>query len=156
MRILLIATIGNDPHSQKLQDCWLQCVLGCCCASASTDRGGRSRGSRRIPRDDVRCVATTSRGWRARGLPSSRLRPQPLGRYFSGCTTRRKGILADQSIVIGVRADPEPNISIFRLDSQGSVAQADADGPISSNFFELERGVARIALERRKIGVSQL
>jgi hypothetical protein len=68
----------------------------------------------------------------------------------------RKGILADQSIVIGVRADPEPNISIFRLDSQSSVAQADADGPISSNFFELERGVARIALERRKIGVSQL
>jgi hypothetical protein len=45
---------------------------------------------------------------------------------------------------------------VFRFNSQSSVAQADADGPKSSNFFELERGVARVAFEQRKIVVSQL
>jgi hypothetical protein len=55
-----------------------------------------------------------------------------------------------------VRANPEPKISAFCFNSQGSVAQADADGSISTNFFELERRVARIALEQRKIGVGQL
>jgi hypothetical protein len=67
-----------------------------------------------------------------------------------------KETLADQTIVVSVRADPEPKISIVSFDSQSSVAQADADGPISSNFFELERRMALITLEQGKIGVGQL
>jgi hypothetical protein len=35
--------------------------------------------------------------------------------------------LADQSIVIGVRADPEPKIGIIRFNGQGSISQSDTN-----------------------------
>jgi hypothetical protein len=54
-----------------------------------------------------------------------------------------------------VRADPEPKIPAHRFDRQSSIAQTDADRPISPNFFELEQGMAWIAFEQQEIGVSQ-
>jgi hypothetical protein len=54
-----------------------------------------------------------------------------------------------------MRADPEPKVGVNRFNSQGAIAQADADGPISPDLFELERRMARIALEQLEIGVGQ-
>jgi hypothetical protein len=63
---------------------------------------------------------------------------------------------ANQSIVIGMRADPEPEIAVVHFDGERAIAQADAGGPVTSDFLELQRRMARIAFEKSKIGVGQL
>ena len=55
-----------------------------------------------------------------------------------------------------MRANPEPEIAAVNFYGERSVAQADPDGPVTSDFFELQRRVARIVFEKRIIGVGQL
>jgi hypothetical protein len=55
-----------------------------------------------------------------------------------------------------MRADPEPEIAAVHLNGECTIAQADADGPVASDFLELQRRMARIAFEKSKIGVGQL
>ena len=66
------------------------------------------------------------------------------------------GRLANHFVVIGVRTDPEPEITVVYFNGERAIAQADADGPITSNFLELQRRMARIVFEKRVIGVGQL
>src|SRR5438046_1973747 len=40
---------------------------------------------------------------------------------------------ANQFIVVGMRADPEPEIAAVHLDGECTIAQADADGPVTSD-----------------------
>jgi hypothetical protein len=61
----------------------------------------------------------------------------------------------DQSVVIGMRADPEPEIAPVYFDGERTIAQADASGPVTADFLELQGRMARIALEKSKIGVGQ-
>jgi hypothetical protein len=47
-----------------------------------------------------------------------------------------------------VRADPEPEIIFVDLDSEGTVVEAYPNGPVLSNLLELQRRMARVALEK--------
>jgi hypothetical protein len=57
--------------------------------------------------------------------------------------------LANQFVIVGVRADPEPKIAVVHLHGPRAIAQADGDGPVTTDFLELQRRVARITLEER-------
>ena len=59
---------------------------------------------------------------------------------------RLNGFLSDDSVVIGVASDPEPEKSILYIDSQRSVVHADADGPVLANLLEVQRGVRGVFL----------
>ena len=54
-----------------------------------------------------------------------------------------------------MRADPEPNESLWRVVSQGAKVAANPCGPKASGFFELERGVPRILFEEFEIFIGQ-
>lgn len=69
-----------------------------------------------------------------------------------GGLLRRKS--ADHFVVVGMRAYPEPEVTAVHVNGEGSITQADPDGPVTADFLELQRWVARIALEHRVIYVS--
>jgi hypothetical protein len=48
--------------------------------------------------------------------------------------------------ILVVRSDPKPNEIGTGFDGQGAVVKADADRPISADFFELQRRMTGIAL----------
>ena len=56
--------------------------------------------------------------------------------------------LADNSVVFGMSANPEPHNAIVDIRSEGAVTIANPDGPDRANAFEVQRGVARVALEK--------
>lgn len=47
-------------------------------------------------------------------------------------------LLAKQPIVVGMTADPEPDESIGRFDSQSSVVSADPGRPEPADFLEVK------------------
>ena len=63
---------------------------------------------------------------------------------------------ANQFIVVGMRADPKPEIAALHLNGECAITHADADGPVTSDFLELQRRMTLIAFEESKIGVGQL
>ena len=55
--------------------------------------------------------------------------------------------LADQCIVLRVRADPEPEYPVFHVDAERSMVQADADRPEPPDALQSQRGVIGIRLQ---------
>lgn len=55
-----------------------------------------------------------------------------------------------------MRADPEPDIATIPGNGEGAIAQPDPDGPIRSDFLELQRRMAWIAFQKLKVRVGQL
>ena len=55
-----------------------------------------------------------------------------------------------------MRADPEPKIAAVHFKGKRAIAQADASGPITADFLELQGRMARIGFEKSKICVGQL
>ena len=55
-----------------------------------------------------------------------------------------------------MRADPEPEIAAVHVNGEGAIAQADPDGPVTSDFLELQRRMTWIAFQKLIIGVSKL
>ena len=56
-------------------------------------------------------------------------------------------MLAEQLIVIGVGPNPEPQESVLRLVSYGSMMEAYSRRPVVTYLPETERWIARILLE---------
>ena len=52
--------------------------------------------------------------------------------------------------------DPEPEIAAVDIDGERAIAQTDPDRPVTADLLELQRRVARIALQELIIGVGQL
>ena len=50
---------------------------------------------------------------------------------------RCKRWLADELVVIGVRANPEPNEVFTRLDCESTMVKSDARGPESAHLLEM-------------------
>lgn len=63
--------------------------------------------------------------------------------------------LSDQAIILCVAADPEPEKIIAIPHRQCTIVQADADSPLPSDRFELERRVGRIAFQKHEIAIGQ-
>lgn len=55
-----------------------------------------------------------------------------------------------------MRADPKPDITIVHGNGEGAIAQPDPDGPVKSDFLELQRRMAWIAFQKLKVRVGQL
>ena len=64
--------------------------------------------------------------------------------------------LANQSVVVGMRADPEPEIAAVHVNGEGTVAWPDPDGPVTSDLLELQRRMAQIAFQKLIVRVGQL
>jgi hypothetical protein len=47
--------------------------------------------------------------------------------------------LANQFVIVGMGADPEPKITIIHCHGQRAIAQADSNGPITAGLLELQR-----------------
>ncbi len=62
-------------------------------------------------------------------------------------TSDCNGLLADELIVLGVRAYPEPNEVLTRLNSERSMMRADAHRPKAAYLLKMKRGVPRISLQ---------
>jgi hypothetical protein len=61
--------------------------------------------------------------------------------------TESESYLSDHPIVIGVRADPEPELSVVDLNDERAIPQPNTDRPIALDLLELEGRVSWIALE---------
>jgi hypothetical protein len=92
------------------------------------------------------------------------MRHRPRGDHPKSllCTTNKIpahlagfGRSADQFVIVGMRADPEPEITAVDVDGQGSITQANPDGPVASDLLELQRWMPRIALESLVVRVGQ-
>ena len=59
--------------------------------------------------------------------------------------------LADNSIVLSMRSDPEPEYPTVYINAECTMALTDADRPEPCDAFEMERGVSRIALHQLKV-----
>jgi hypothetical protein len=55
--------------------------------------------------------------------------------------------MADQAIVLGVCADPEPDEIGAVFEPQSSVVQSDPDRPESTGLLEMERRMPRVFAE---------
>jgi hypothetical protein len=60
---------------------------------------------------------------------------------------RCKRWLADELVVIGMGANPEPNKVLTGLDCERTMVKADARRPEATNLLEMQGGVPRILLE---------
>ncbi len=60
---------------------------------------------------------------------------------------RCKRWLADELVVIGVRANPEPDEVLARLDCESTMVQPDPRRPEAADFLEMQGGVPRVPLE---------
>ncbi len=56
-------------------------------------------------------------------------------------------LLAKQAIVVSMAANPEPDESVGRFDSQGSVVSADPRRPEPADSLEMKGGVPGILLQ---------
>ena len=68
------------------------------------------------------------------------------------CGAKRRqlnAVLAKQTIIVGMTADPEPDESVGRLDSQGSIVSADPCGPEAADLLELKRRMPGILFQAR-------
>jgi len=62
---------------------------------------------------------------------------------------------AEDSIVLGVRADPEPDQIGAILDRQRAIVQANADSPKAPNLLQSQRRVTRVLPEQFVTTVGQ-
>jgi len=60
---------------------------------------------------------------------------------------RRIAGLAEQFVVIGMRADPEPHKAVVRFDGECTMMAANPHGPEPARLLEVKRRVSRVALE---------
>jgi hypothetical protein len=60
-------------------------------------------------------------------------------------SSRRLRALINYSVVLRVRAYPKPEIATFDFNGESPIAKSDADRPIASHLFELQRWVAWIS-----------
>lgn len=60
---------------------------------------------------------------------------------------RCKRSLADEFVVVGVSANPEPNEIVTRLDRESTMLKADSCRPEPSHLFEMQRRVPRVPFE---------
>ena len=58
--------------------------------------------------------------------------------------------LACHIVVVCMRANPKPKHSILYFLAQGPVMKADADGPVPTHFFQMQRRVSRIGFQTRE------
>jgi len=63
---------------------------------------------------------------------------------------------ADQPVVFGVGADPEPDEISVLFDCQGPVLPADSHRPQTVHFFEMQRRVPEIFFQEIEGGVTQI
>lgn len=56
-------------------------------------------------------------------------------------------LLAKQPIVVGMTANPEPDVSVWRFDGQGAIVGADPGRPESADLPEAKRWMSRILLQ---------
>jgi len=70
-------------------------------------------------------------------------------------TVRSNDLLASDSIIVRVRADPKPLNAAWNFVTQRSVMVANAHRPHFAEAFEMERGVPRIGLEKLEILVRE-
>src|ERR1051325_6141286 len=54
---------------------------------------------------------------------------------------------ADQLVVIRMRADPEPEVTLIDFNRERAIAQAYPNGPVISHLLEVSRWTARVAFE---------
>ena len=62
---------------------------------------------------------------------------------------------ANEPIVIGVRADPEPQVAAICFDRECTVTKSNPHGPVTSDLLELQGWVPRVVLEKLEIAISQ-
>jgi hypothetical protein len=55
-----------------------------------------------------------------------------------------------------MRSNPKPKYPVVYLTAQGPVMKANADGPVRTNFLEMQRGVSRINFELGERFVGQI
>lgn len=56
---------------------------------------------------------------------------------------------ANQPIVVGMRADPEPHQPVSHVHRQNAMVSADASGPKTSDLLEVKRGMPWVLLQTR-------
>ena len=69
-------------------------------------------------------------------------------------TAKSRG-LADEAIIFGVIADPEPQDSAFDINAEGAMVKADAARPKPAHALELQRRVTRIIIEKAVLLIRQ-
>ena len=62
-------------------------------------------------------------------------------------TVKSRG-LADEAIIFGVIADPEPQDSTLDINAEGAMMKAYSARPKAAHTFEMKRGVRRVSLEK--------
>jgi succinylarginine dihydrolase len=73
------------------------------------------------------------------------------------CQARRPlRLFVQQSIVLGVRADPDPSQIVGIFNCQRSVVQANANRPELTNFLEVQRRVPRICAKQFVAAIGEL
>lgn len=63
--------------------------------------------------------------------------------------------LADEAIIFGVVADPEPQDSALDINAQGAMMKTDSAGPKPAQALELKRGMTRIIFEKAVLVIRQ-
>ena len=64
-------------------------------------------------------------------------------------------MLGDDTIVLRMGADPEPEHAILHVDRQGTIVSADARRMKATDAFEMQRRMAGIRFEELKLLVSE-
>jgi hypothetical protein len=54
-----------------------------------------------------------------------------------------------QSVILGMRSNPEPQDIAFVLHRHGSVVEADTDGPEAANLLKVQRRMTWILTQQR-------
>jgi len=85
----------------------------------------------------IRCTAL---GWRTSATFPKNVRA-------AGC---KRG-LADDAVVIGVRADPKPQDAVRNINTERAIMSANSHRMKPSDSLEVERGVARVCLEKGEL-----
>jgi hypothetical protein len=65
--------------------------------------------------------------------------------------TRRLGKLAEESIVLGMSPNPEPEQTVFDFDGKSTVGKPDANGSILSDLLKMQGWMLRIGLEKLEV-----
>jgi hypothetical protein len=64
--------------------------------------------------------------------------------------------LADELVVVSMRANPDPVNPMLDVQAQGSIILANPNGPQFTNSLEVKRGMTGISLQQGEILVCQL
>ena len=62
---------------------------------------------------------------------------------------------ADNLVIFAVVANPEPDDVIAAFNRHGAIMNPNARRPVTANFFEMQRGMARIVFEQFKIFIGE-